>query len=177
MKLVPSFLSDTDYSNLRDATYWLVYSLLGGLAPIWCGVIISKILSHPPTLGQFTAHGEFALYTAAIVAPAFHTLSRDLKVPGFKGRQFFLLASVCCMVIAVCIYVAVSCAQIPGLMLAIGTIDQEFLRFFTPLLFVFAMGLAFIVTVLDYGRLSSDVREVVVEQRQELKDEFNKLKD
>jgi len=170
---MPRIFDDTDQTNWRDARYWLSYTLIGGLAPIWCGYIILKLLSHRLTISQFTEHGEFALYTAALVAPAFHTLGRDLKVPGFKGRQLLLLLSVCCMLLAVCIYVAVSSAYISNALS--NEINQDFLAYGTVVLFVLSTVLAFCVTVLDYARLSSDPRDVLAGQREELKKDFTQL--
>jgi hypothetical protein len=173
MRLTPHIFDDADQTNWRDARYWLCYTLIGGLAPIWCGYIILKVLSHHATMGQFTEHGEFALYTAAIVAPAFHTLGRDLKIPGFRGRQFLLLVSVCCMLLAVCVYVAVSSAYMSTSLP--NEINQAFLAYGTVVLFILSTGLAFCVTVLDYARLSSDPRAVLDGQREELKKDFTHL--
>jgi hypothetical protein len=173
MKLLPHIFDDTDQTNWRDARYWLFYTLIGGLAPIWCGYVILKLLSHQVTMGQFTQHGEFSLYTAAIVAPAFHTLGRDLKIPGFRGRQFLLLLSVCCMLLAVCVYVAVSSAYVSNSLS--NELDQTLLSYGTIVLFVLSTVLAFCVTVLDYARLSSDPRAVLDGQREDLKKDFTHL--
>ncbi len=175
MKFIPRILADTDPKNWQDATYWLAYTLIGGLTPIWCGYLFLRIFSQHPTWDQFTEHGEFALYTAAIIAPAFHTVSRELKVPGLRGRSFFLIARFCSMFVAVCVYVAVSCTT-----LSVGLpteIDQSFLRWLTIGLFLSTTLLAFLITVLDYARLSSDLRQVVAGQEQDLKDEFKHLRD
>ena len=174
MKLMPSIFDDVDKSNWRDASYWLGYTLIGGLAPIWSGYIILRILSQDPTWTQFSEHGEFALYTAALVAPAFHTVSREFRVPGLRGRQFFLLASFCCMFLAVFAYVAVGSAYASN---PSSIIDQAFLAWLTLGIFVLSTVLALCVTVLDYARLSSDLPEVVAGQRQNLKREFDDLQE
>jgi hypothetical protein len=174
-KFLAGIFEETDKKNWRDAGYWLAYTLIGGLTPIWCGYIFLRLFSHQPSLDQFTEHGEFALYAAAIIAPVFHTISRDLNIPGLKGRQFFQLASFCCMFIGVAIYVAVSSAyaSTPSQV----KIDQDFLRTLTLLLFALATVVAFFITVLDYSRLSTDLREVVAGQQKNLRDEFQQLQD
>lgn len=175
MRFIPNILADTERKNWYDASYWLAYTLIGGLTPIWCGYLFLRLFSQHPTWRQFTQHGEFALYTAAIIAPAFHTVSRDLKFPGLRGRRFFLLAGFCSMFIAVCVYVAVSSAYVSTV--SPIEIDQGFLRWLTVGLFAFSTALAFLITVVDNAMLYSDLRQVVAGQEKTLQDEFTRLKD
>lgn len=172
MTLMPHIFDDATRADWRDGGYWVAYTLLGGTVPIWGGYLILRLLSHHPTLGDFTQHGEFAIYTAAILAPGLHTVVRDLKVPGFKGRQLLLLLSVFLMFISMCVYAAVSSAFLSNPLIVI---DQGVLGWVTLPVFAVSLVVAFCVTVLDYSRLSSDPRAVDASQRERLKKQFENL--
>jgi hypothetical protein len=172
MRFMPRAFDDATPASWRDASYWLGYTLLGGTLPIWGGYLILELLAHAPTFGQFIQHGELAIYTTAILAPALHTVVRDFRVPGFKGRQFLLLLSVLMMFVSLCVYAAVSSAFASNPSIPI---DQRVLGWVTIPVFCLAVLLSFFVTVLDYSRLSSDPRAVVDNQRKTLDEQFSDL--
>src|ERR1700693_4859990 len=107
MKL-PGPLRNTNRSHWSDASIWLFYNLSGSLAPVWFGLLILEIFSRRPSWSDFSQHGEFALYSAAMFAPTFYIISRDLKLPGFAGRQILVLLTLLGMLAATCFFVAVT---------------------------------------------------------------------
>jgi len=170
---VPGPLRNTNKSHWSDAGIWLVYNVFGSLAPVWFGLLILETFSRKPSLADFSQHGEFALYSAAMFAPTFYIINRDLKIPGFGGRQILGLLSLLGILAATCFFVAVTTAfMVPKPVLEI---DQNFLRHGTFALFVFSGLLAFLVTVLDNARLMPDVRRIATQQQEQLSKQFDEL--
>jgi len=160
-------------SHWRDAGIWLGYSLVGSLTPIWFGWLLLTLLSRSPSWADFSSHGEFALYSAAMFAPTLYIILRDLKDPGFPGRLSLGLLAFTGAVIATAFFAAVTTAFMsPEPLLRV---NQLFLRRGTLSLFAFSAGLAFIVTVLDNARFQPDVRGIAATQQQELAKDFDKL--
>lgn len=166
-------LRDANRSNWTDALSWLLYNLVGSLAPVYIGYFLVKLFSRDLSWVGFSQQGQFALYSAAMFAPAFYTITRDLKVPGFAGRQPLALCASFGMLIATCLYVGVTAASMAPQ--PVFQINQGFLRISTFVLFSISAILAFLVTVLDNARLQPDVREIAAAERQDLEQDFDKL--
>lgn len=166
-------LQSTNRTHWSDASIWLVYTLAGGLAPVWTGFLLLKIFSRHPSWGDFSHHGEFALYSATLFAPAFYVITRDLKTPGFAGRQVFGLVTFLGMIVSTCFFVGATTAFLEPKPLL--TIDQSFLEHSTLGLFAAATLLAFVVTVFDNARLIPDVVKIAAHQQNQLSKEFDKL--
>lgn len=166
-------LRNTKGYHWKDAGIWLTYTLIGSLAPVLFGFLLLRLLSRHPSLADFSAHGEFAIYSAAMFAPAYYIINRDLKIPGFAWRQYLALLTLIGMLGATCFFVAVNTAFLAPK--PVFAIDQEFLRVGTLALFAAAAILAFLVTVLDNARLQPDVRAIASTQEEDLARDFDKL--
>jgi hypothetical protein len=166
-------LKNASWPHWRDAAMWLGYSLVGSLTPIWFGWLLLTLLSRRPSWADFSSHGEFALYSAAMLAPTLYIILRDLRDPGFPGRLTLGLLVFTGAVIATGFFAAVTTAfTTPQPLL---TVDQVFLRRGTLGLFTLSAGLAFVVTVLDNARTQPDVRGITATRQQELANDFDKL--
>lgn len=175
MKLIPSPLRNTTRSHWSDAGIWLFYNLIGSLAPVWFGVLILLTFSRTPSLGDFSQHGEFALYSAAMFAPTLYIISRDLKTPGFAARPILVLLTLLGILAATCFFVAVTTAfMVPKPVLEV---DQAFLMRGTFGLFAFSAVLSYLVTVLDNARLMPDVQQITGNQQAQLGKQFDELGD
>jgi hypothetical protein len=167
-----AIFKETNSSHWGDAGLWLAYNLIGSLAPLWLGYFILKSFSRDPTLAGFSQHGEFAIYTAAMIASAFYTANR-VALPGFNLRQIFVLMSFVLILLAIGSFVAVSTAFMDPTSLL--TINQDFVRRVTITSFLISVVLAFFVTVLDNARLTPDPVNIVNSQQKKLSDEFDNL--
>jgi hypothetical protein len=172
MKLIGG-LRSASKSNWKDAGIWLVFNLLGSLTPVWFGWFLLTLLSRGPSWADFSRHGEFALYSAAMFAPTFYIILRDLEQPVFPGRLPLGLLTLIGTLIATGFFAAVTTAFLtPEPLLRI---NQSFLQRGTLGLFAFSAVLAFIATVLDNARFTPDVRRISETQRTNLAKEFDKL--
>jgi hypothetical protein len=166
-------LGSTTWPHWRDGAMWLGFNLVGSLTPIWFGWLLLTLLSRPPSWADLSSHGEFALYSAAMLAPTLYILLRDLRAPGFPGRLVLGLLAFTAAVVSTGFFAAVTTAfAIPQPLLKI---NQAFLRSGTLGLFVFSALLAFVVTVVDNARSQPDIRGMAATQEQELAKDFEKL--
>jgi hypothetical protein len=166
-------IKQTSRSNCSDATIWLIFTLVGNLAPLWIGFLLLRIFSRNPTITDFSAHGEFALYSATMAAPALYIIIRDVRVSRFPGQITLVLLCVVEMLLATVFYAPVATALV--LRTPVSAIDQEFVWIGTFILFVFSCLVAFLVTVLDNSLLAPDVRRIAADQRAQLATDFEKL--
>jgi hypothetical protein len=169
----PRAFKNVNRSHLSDAGIWLFYNLAGSLAPVWFGLLILETFKRKPGWADFSQHGEFALYSAAMLAPAFYVINRDLRIPGFAGRQILGLLTLLGTLAATCFFVAVTTAFVEPK--PVLEIDQSFLQRGTVTLFIFATILSFLVTVLDNARQTPDLPEIAKEQREKLAKQFEEL--
>ncbi|MHB8502912.1 MAG: hypothetical protein ACYDCG_19395 [Candidatus Acidiferrales bacterium] len=160
-------------SHWYDSFIWLIYNLAGSLAPVWFGILILKLFSRHPGWADFSDHGEFALYSAAMFAPTFYVISRDLKVPGFTGRQILSLLTLLGLLASTCFFVAVTTAFMDPK--PVLEIDHGFLQSGTLDLFVLSVVLSFLVTALDNGRQAPDVNELAAQQQVKLAAQYDAL--
>ena len=57
----------------------MAYNFLGSLMPIWATFFLLKLHHQRFYLNDFVKHGEFALYTAAFLAPALQLVVRNIR--------------------------------------------------------------------------------------------------
>ena len=166
-------LRNANRSHWNDAAIWLVYTLIGSLTPVWFGWFLLTLLTRNPSWADFSHHGEFALYSAAMFAPTLYIVLRDVRSPGFPGRLTLGLLTFVGTLVATGFFAAVTTAFLapPPVLL----IDKTFLSRGTFILFTLSALLAFIVTVLDNARLIPDVRQITNAQQAELSKEFDEL--
>jgi len=170
---LPGPFGDANRSHWSDAGIWLFYNLAGSLAPVWFGLLILKTFHRHPGWADFSQHGEFALYSAAMLAPTFYVINRDLKIPGFAGRQILGLLTLLGTLAATCFFVAVTTAFMEPK--PVLEIDQVFLQQGTTVLFVFSAFLAFLVTALDNARQTPDVNVLAERRRKKLDEQYDDL--
>lgn len=95
------------WNNWRETMSWLGFNVLGSLMPIWGSFFLLKLGSHAFAFRDFMIHGEFALYTAAFLAPAFQLIARNLPDKRYVFRTGSLFIALAGLVISALIYAGV----------------------------------------------------------------------
>lgn len=158
----------------RETSKWLAYTLVGGLLPLWGGYVLTKLFNKVPAWSDFTDHGEFAIYSAAILAPALYSILKDFKTSTFIGRGYFGLICAVLLLGATVIFAGVTTV---GTVSTGGTpleLNKGFLRDSTTWLFASSVVLAFLVTAIDSASVYKDIREVHNQELRELGEEFDR---
>jgi hypothetical protein len=166
-------LRDTTTEHWKDASAWLLYTLVGSLAPIWLGWLILSALSRHPSIVDFSHHGEFALYSAAMFTPTLYIMLKDVRQIRFPWRTILVLLAFTGTGVAAGFFSVVTTVfMLPPPLLKL---DDQFVQTGTVYLFCFSVVLSFLVTVLDNARQAPDITKIAAAQRQNLGDRFDKL--
>src|SRR5437588_3999549 len=73
-----SVLKTSESQDWWESSSWLLYNLIGGLLPMWGGLLLLYIFGHHDRWQQLISRGEFALYSAALLAPAVYVVLKDV---------------------------------------------------------------------------------------------------
>jgi hypothetical protein len=153
----------------------LAFAVLVGFMPIWLAVLLVFLISgHAPNWLDFVVHGEFAIYSAGLIATSARLISKDTESGPFVHRELFILATIVGTAISVGLYVTIKAATYLHVE---NTINQDFIwRFSFPLLLV-SLAFAFLVFLLDNQRFNANVRAITKRQEDELEEKFDQLGD
>lgn len=162
----------TNKTHWVDAMSLLLYTLVGALLPVWFGPLFLRIISVKIPLTNFIDHGEFALYSAALLSPAFYLVAVDRNPPGFPYRRSFILVLVVLILASTGIFAGV----------IVGTtlqnqpfiLDKSFLRYITIFIFIISIFSSLAISVLDNARLEPNLQAMKAKEMKKLEDEFDK---
>jgi hypothetical protein len=146
---------------------WVGYNLLGSLMPIWGTYFLLKLHHQHFQINDFAKHGEFALYTAAFLAPALQLVVRNIKDAKYVLGTGAVLFAVAGLVVAVNVYSGVV-VGVP----APETIDEVFLLRVSIILFLASLVFAVVVTLIENQLLNPNVRKSDAEDRRALDVKF-----
>jgi len=152
----------------KETGKWLAFSLGGALIPVWGGMMLFRLFSKPVKFSDFSGNGEFALYSAAMLAPALYLILKDFKNSPFMYRHAFAGISALGLSLSMLLFAGVTAVHTGGL--GSITLDQVFLRKITLGLFVGSVVLSFLTEVLDKQRTLEDYREYYETNQGQFKD-------
>lgn len=165
-------LRATNRSDWWQAFLMLLFTLGGGLAPLWIGWPLAMFYNRESTLADFAHNGEFALYCAAAVAPTIYLIVHE-RAARLGGQAFLTLIASILWAMSVVFYVFA--LPVPGP----GTFAENFNRIlyakWTFAIFVLGAIFLWVVTALDLMRTSFDPRQIRGEDEDQLQREYKKL--
>ena len=155
-----------------DANHWLLWALLGGLFPLWGGLLGTKLLSQNVNFENFTAHGEFVLYGASFSGTSLYLILRQKR--WFPNRSLVAFLFVAFIGISACVYATVVAETVLGTQLKL---DRSFITLLGYILFVLAGALSYLMVVVDNILTSIDFQQISQSQVDHLSEEFDSLED
>jgi hypothetical protein len=135
--------------------------------PIWGTYFLLKLHHQQFYINDFARHGEFALYTAAFLAPALQLVVRNIRDAKYVLGTGAVLFAVAGLVVAVNVY--------SGVVVGVPfpeKIDETFLLSVSIILFVASLGFAVLVTLIENQLLHPNVQKSETEDRKELNARF-----
>jgi hypothetical protein len=75
--------------NWKETRYWLCWNLIGSLFPVWGGIIIFIIFSIRPHFTDFSKNGQFAIYSATMLASSLYIVLKDYRYSKYSGRYLY----------------------------------------------------------------------------------------
>ena len=142
MRLLGTF-GRTRSENWSDGGNWLLFTLIGGLLPVWGGAIILVLFGNEVSFASFTDHGEFAIYSAGLLASALLVVMREYRAR-FRERAILGLLSLVLIIIATLIFTAASAGENETTL----NVNRTIMRNASVTLYCITVILTFFLTVL-----------------------------
>lgn len=161
------------WDHWREALVLMGYTLLGGLAPLWIGWIVLALTHGHPQVIDFASHGEFALYTAALLAPAIYLIVHERSETPFTNQALFVLLALAGILVSVAAYGLV--APETSKVMTFSNLDRASLADLSVDLFLGSVVYALLVSTLDNVRTTPPVRDIVAQQQRDLEADFDRL--
>ena len=168
------YLTKPVITALKETTTWMLWNAGGSLIPIWGGCFLFVLFSKSPRLVDFSNHGEFSLYAAALLASAFFIVFKEYKNSRFPLRRLF--GAICVIgLFLVTILFSVVTAVDTGNIDTQTDFDRDFMRNASYILYAVSVVVSFILTYLDKRISDADIREERREDFENLESRFDKL--
>jgi hypothetical protein len=161
------------WENWRDTISWLGFNVLGSFMPIWGSFFLLRLSGQAFVIRDFMKHGEFALYTAAFLAPALQLIVRNLRNKRYILRTGSVLLCLAGLLISAIVYAGVvTMTGPPGF--SAQRLNEEFL--FRTSWIIFPASLIFVlgVTLLQNQMENPNVPEIEESQEAQLRKRFER---
>jgi hypothetical protein len=164
-------IKQSSWEDWKETLYWLGFNVLGGLFPTWSSALLLRMRGQQLVYSDFAKHGEFALYSAAFLAPALLVIFRYAKRNRYVlGAGSGLMAVSGLLVSALVYATAASAAATP----TEHSIDMAYLVAFSTGLLVFSLIVALLVAFVENQATNFNLQEVESRQQEELRTKFEK---
>ena len=158
--------------HLRDSAEWFLYMMVASLFPVWGGAILYWITPGGVSWLNFASHGEFALYSAALLAPAIHIAVTEREEVSFPSRGLFVLVAISFLLISVLIFAGITVLQHIDI---IDPVEEESVALWSLALFAVSSLLSLIVNLFDNLRRAPDIQKLVALKQRVLEAKFDAL--
>lgn len=165
--------------HFRDAGGWLLWAVIGGLAPILLSAFLLAFLGARESIPSLFEEGQLALYAASAAGTALYLTSIDRDPPGMKLRGSLNFTAYGVSLLAITMYVAVQTVD------AIGTrfpelgslhVDTGVAVVTSIVCYVVGISAAFLATLIDNERLDKKFADVQGGHLDDLRDDLRKMK-
>lgn len=168
-------IKKTSGNNWYESFVWLVYILLGSLAPIYISILILLIAKQSVCMLDFTRHAQFAIYSASILATSTYLIGKDKTRP-FPRRGIFMALVIIGLITSTSLFASVTIFSRIKAISRFLIVDEKLVMNLSLIVFTVSIVLAFLVNVLDSVIPSTeDLNRLVAEQSADLDKDFEDL--
>ena len=136
-------------SNAGNAFWWSLASLVGGLMPLWTAMFLRRLHNQPIGIRDFAQRGDFALYSAAFLAPVIYQVAASVRRETSFLRTGAMTMSATMLAFSAIVFTAVN----PDLItshtadgaVTSGPLNMSFLLKISWMLLIFGFAMAFAV--------------------------------
>lgn len=158
-----------------ESLVWLVYILLGSLAPVYISVLILLVARQSVRLLDFTSHAQFAIYSASILATSAYLICKDKKRP-FPRRGIFVALVLVGLMTSTSLFASVTIFAKIQTIDRFLEVDKKLVMILSLSVFAISILMAFLVNVLDSViPATEDINRLVAEQSADLDKDFEDL--
>ena len=165
---------NTTLQDWYESFVWVLYILVGSLAPVYISVLILLIAGQSFYFLDFTRHAEFAIYSASILAASAYLIFKDKKRP-FPRRGIFGALIIFGLITSTALFASVTIFTKIAIISKFLAVDESLVKSFSLYLYMASICIAFFVNVLDSVIPSEDVRAIESEQQENLYKAFKDL--
>jgi len=155
-----------------DTFSWLFWTLVGSLMPLYGGYLLLMALQKEPDFFRFVDSGEFAIYSATMLAIAFHIIIKDYKTSTIKYKTVF--AGICFLCI-LCSAILFSAFTVAGALDLFVDLNKDFMIIGSIVLYTISIILASLLKFMDENITHKDIREYQKDNLNKLSQEFDSL--
>lgn len=161
-------LRSSKWEHWRDAFNCLLFTLVGSLVPVYGGAILIRLFSRWASFSVLFQHGEFSIYSASLLTSTLY-----LTVKGSKEIKATIIWPIIGLLLSAFLFAGVTTKNIFSSEKII--LDQEFLFYFSLVLFSFSALSYFVANLCENVRTSLDIRSSAEEEYKGLKTNFEGL--
>jgi hypothetical protein len=166
-------LLDSSGEDWLDAVQWLLWTVLGGLLPIWGTVLLLLLFGQQVQLQSLMQNGEFVLYSASFFGGALYLIMRDFRTRLFPSRGLIGFTAVSLLLLSALIFSGVTVNAMSGNLPF--RVDGRFLEVMSYFLLAVSCIVGFLATVAGNAQTPPDIAGVKDAQLARLSREFDKL--
>jgi len=160
-------IGDIDSQHWKTATWWLLYTVIFGLLPTWITILMLTIFSRNIEFQDLVDDGQFAIYSAALIATGLYFVAKEFNTSKFKGRAGFILILGALLIVASLLVGSVTIAGEVSL-----PVDCVFLRYVSITIFCITVPICFICAAKNEAGIAEDYRDVYGRGFRKLKGKF-----
>ncbi len=159
-----------------ETAKWLFYTLAGSLLPVWGSCLLLKLYSQKIQWIDFSRHGEFALYSAAIITPAIYLILKEKFNIPFLRRHLCGFLAFAFLIFSTLIFAGVTVIAV-NQNVQRAVLNEPFLVRSSIVVFCLSVFLVFFVTLGDNLLTREDLRELEQRSGKKLEKDFDALGD
>lgn len=166
MEVVKSWFKHNG-KHLLDALFLLLFTIMGSTLPLWGGALLIRLSDQWQSWSTFCFGGEFAIYSAALLAPILYIVLKDYRKTQRSLIQFPVIIM---LLTSAILFAGVKSRELLGL-----TVDRLFLRDITLVLFISSLFVYYIVHFVEYARVDADLKKAQQKALRSLEKKFDEL--
>lgn len=160
-------IKEIEYQHWKTASWALLYTLIFGLLPTWAAILMHAIFSVDLKFESLAGNGQFAIYSAALIATGLYFIAREFNVSKFSGRPIFLILLCVLLIVASLIVGSVTVSSAINL-----PIDKTFIMISSVLIFAFTVPIYFITAAKNESGIAEEYKNVHDKELEELMKKF-----
>jgi hypothetical protein len=190
MEIISELWNNSKRRHWADGFRWFSWNVIGGFLPLWATLFGLRLTKQPMTLGAVTSKGEFAIYSAALIAGSLYVVAKDFRLKDIKSFSevrkalFPSMSTVVLILVGLLLLSAVTFAFVclfdvlgAGKPEALGILDRKFLSRTTEIILFVTVPLALLIVVADETRGDFDPQKISGREMADLKNKFENLPD
>ena len=87
MEIISELWNNSTKRHWADGLRWFGWNVMGGFLPLWGTLIGLRLTKQPMRLASVSSKGEFAIYSAALLAGCLYLVVKDFRLKDIKSLR------------------------------------------------------------------------------------------